>query len=451
MKLEWQFIEKCKEALFGNYWLVFIHGGRGGGKSWAIANYFIFESLNEKHRYLCIREIQNSIEESVYHLLKEIIAEKKIEHLFYITNNKITCSRTGSEFVFKGLQASAGRGDSIKSLEGFDRVWGEEAHAFSETSIEKLLPTIREKNSRLFFTFNRNKNNDPIWKLAQSNYPNKLILKINYYENPYCPENIIMQAKAMKARDYQRYLHVFRGEPDDNAENTIINRQWVQAAFELYKNEKISGAKIVSLDVADEGSDKNATCHRYGNAVVYLNYWSEGDTKQTTHKTISLAKQNGFYPCKRFIFDRVGVGAGVRAEIKEYAGMEIVPYNGGGAVINPKQAYEVNIRNEDMFENLKAQDYWYVRDMLYNAYRKLKGEPVEDYIVINPDIKDDFGNPLSDQLEDELCQVKKKESNRGKLLLIDKKPNGCRSPNLADAVVMAFTKYQTFKVLVSVV
>jgi len=447
MKIEWNFIKIFKEAMFGDYWLVFLHGGRGGGKSQQVARFLIFESIREKHRYLCVREVQNSIEDSVYHLLVDIIKQQKLECYYHITNNKIICIETGSEFAFKGLQAAAGKGDGIKSLEGFDRVWGEEAHSFSEQSIEKLLPTIREQNSRLFFTFNRSKNNDPIWNLAKQNLPKKIVLKVNYNDNPFCPETIIIQAQAMKERDPQRYKHVFEGLPDDNIENSIINRQWVQAAYELYKSEKISGKKVVSLDVADDGGDANATCHRYGNAVVYLNQWQQGDTKQTTHKAIRLAKENSFFPCSRFVFDRVGVGAGVRAEIKEYKIMEIIAYNGGGAVISPNEYYEINIKNSDMFENLKAQDWWRIRDLLNNSYRKLNGEKVDDYIVINPEIKDEFGTSLKDKLEDELCQIVKKESSKGKII-IEKKPTGFKSPNLADSICMAFTKaieYQNIK------
>lgn len=439
MKIEWNFIREFKDALFSDYWLVFLHGGRAGGKSWQVATYLIFESLIEKHRYLCIREIQNSIEDSVYYLLKNVINTKGLQGLFYITNNKIVCKSTLSEFIFKGLQTSAGKGDGIKSLEGFDRVWGEEAHSFSTQSIEKLMPTIRAKDSRLFFTFNRNKNNDPIWLLSQENYEKKIILKVNYNQNPYCPEVIKIQAENMKKTNYQRYMHIYEGMPDDNIENTIINRQWVQASFELYKKEKITGIKVVSLDVADGGTDSNATCHRHGNAVVYFNHWHDGDTKQTTHKCIRIAKDNNFYPCQRFIFDRVGVGAGVRAEIKEYKDMNIIAYNGGGGIVEPQEEYEANIKNCDMFENLKAQDWWRIRDLLYNSYRKLNGEKIDDYIIINPDIKDDFGNLLRDKLEDELCQVKKRESSKGKIM-IDKKPTGTKSPNLADSLVMAFTR-----------
>lgn len=439
MKIEWNFPKIYKEALFGDYWLVFLHGGRAAGKSWTVAQYYIFESIREKHRYLCIREIQNSIEDSVYHLLKEVIENKGLSIFYHVTNNRIICKTTGSEFVFKGLQAAAGKGDGIKSLEGFDRVWGEEAHSFSETSIEKLLPTIREKNSRLFFTFNRDKNNDPIWKLSQENLPKKIILKVNYNQNPFCPETIKIQAQTMKETNYQRYLHVFEGMPDDEIESALIKRQWVQAAFTLYNREDISGAKIVSLDVADEGGDKNSTCHRHGNAVIYLTEWEEGDTTQTTHKAMRIAKEKGFYPCKRFVFDRVGVGAGVRAEIKNYTEMEVIAYNGGSEVTKPGDNYEVNITNKDMFENLKAQDYWRIRDLLYNSYRKLNGNDVDDYIVINPKIEDEHGNSLKDKLEDELCQIKKLESKKGKVM-IDKKPGGFKSPNLADAIVMSFTE-----------
>ena len=450
MNVEWVFIEQLKEALFGSYWLVFFHGGRGGGKSRNIAQYLIFESIREHHRYLCIREIQNSIEDSVYFLLVKIIKEKELDCYFYITNSKITCISTGSTFVFKGMQASAGKGDGIKSLEGFDRVWGEEAHSFSEKSIEKLMPTIREKNSRFFFSFNREENNDPIWNLANMELPNKIIVKINYYENSFCDEMTIIQAEAMKKADYIRYLHVFEGMPEDSSERAIIQRKWVKAAFELYASEDISGAKIVSLDVADEGGDKNATCHRHGNAVVYLNQWSQGDTKETTHKTVRLAKLNNFYPCGKFIFDRVGVGAGVRAEIKEYKDMEVYAYNGGSEVDDPYSDYEIGIMNRDMFENLKAQDYWRVRDLLNNAYRKRQGEDVDDYMVINPDVKDDFGTSLKDKLEDELSQVAKKESSRGKVM-IDKKPKSVKSPNLADCIVMAFSHAGNIKVQVAIV
>src|SRR3990167_7646287 len=157
-----------------------IEGGRGGGKSHTVARYLLHEALNKKYRVLCTREVQKSINDSVYRLLTDIIELYKLPYLVTLTT--IT-GATGSEFIFSGLQSY--NTDNIKSLEGVDYCWIEEAQNISKRSLDILIPTIRKENSKLIFTMNRTQELDPVYELLSSKKRADVEhIKINYYDNP---------------------------------------------------------------------------------------------------------------------------------------------------------------------------------------------------------------------------------------------------------------------------
>lgn len=183
-------------------------GGRGSAKSWAVARALILKALEKKTRILCAREIQNSIEESVHHLLKEQISLLGLSQVFDVQKTSIKC-RNGSEFVFRGLLRNV---DSVKSFEGVDIVWVEEAHNVSEESWELLTPTIRKEGSEIWVTFNPKFEDDPTNQRFAVNPPDNCIVRhINYDQNPWFPEVLRLEMEQDKARDKALYEHKWLG------------------------------------------------------------------------------------------------------------------------------------------------------------------------------------------------------------------------------------------------
>ena len=159
-----------------------------------------------KLRFLCTRQFQNKIEESVYTLLKIQIERNGWQAKFKITDNKIVCRTTGSEFVFYGLWRSVGE---IKSLESIDVHWAEEAHLLTESQWEVIDPTLRKENSQHWIVFNPRLASDFVYKRFVSRPPpDTVVRKINYTENPFLSETILKVIEAAKLEDFDRYQHV---------------------------------------------------------------------------------------------------------------------------------------------------------------------------------------------------------------------------------------------------
>ena len=185
------------------------YGGRGSSKSWSIARAIAYLGCMRPLRVLCAREIQRSISDSVHKLLKEQIEEIGMSRYYEITRDVIR-GTNGTEIIFKGLRSNA---QEIKSTEGIDICWVEEAQAVSAESWDVLIPTIRKPNSEIWLTFNPLDESDPTFQRFVLNAPDDaLVRKVNYDENPYFPEVLKREMEWLKARDYESYLHIWEGE-----------------------------------------------------------------------------------------------------------------------------------------------------------------------------------------------------------------------------------------------
>ncbi|MXV43476.1 PBSX family phage terminase large subunit [Saccharibacter sp. 17.LH.SD] len=200
-------------AKFGNfshpYRYRLWHGGRGGGKSWAIAKVLVLLTMSRTLRVLCCREYQNSMADSVHKLLSDQISELGLSPWFTILENSIR-AYNGSEFLFKGLARNI---QSIKSTEGVDIAWVEEAQTLSQDSIDLLLPTIRKKGSEVWFTWNPLEEGAPIEKLKESllENPRAFISQINWSDNPWLPETLNEERLRCYEHDPENYEHIWEG------------------------------------------------------------------------------------------------------------------------------------------------------------------------------------------------------------------------------------------------
>ena len=185
-----------------------LHGGRGGAKSWGIARALLILGAQKQLRILCAREIQNSIQDSVHQLLKDQIASLKLTGFYEILKNEIR-GKNGTLFVFAGLKHNVG---SIRSKEGLDIVWVEEAANVSKSSWDALIPTIRKNNSEIWISFNPELEEDETYSRFITNPPKEAIVeKINWRDNPWFPEVLSKEKDDLKARDMDSYLNVWEG------------------------------------------------------------------------------------------------------------------------------------------------------------------------------------------------------------------------------------------------
>ena len=418
-----------------------LYGGRSSSKSWDAAGFAIFLANAYKVRFLCTRQFQSKIEESVYTLLKIQIYRFGLAHRFKILENKIINRYTGSEFIFYGLWRSI---DEIKSLEGVDIHWAEEAHLLTEEQWEILNPTIRKEGSQHWIIFNPRLITDFVYKRFVTNPPpNTLVRKINYDENPFLSQTMIDEIETAKKEDFDNYLHVYEGNPLNDDDESVIKRSHVMAAIDGHKTLKIDikGSHRIGFDVADAGEDYCAMVQSHGPLNIWAEQWKakEDELLKSCTKVWTKARDSK----SLVIYDAIGVGATSGAKFNELNAtnglkIEHQKFFAGGSVAKPDSQYQRSgIKNKDYFSNIKAQAWWLVADRFrntYNAIRNGQSFNDDDMIFI------DSNMPYLDKLIDELTSPKQDYDNAGRVKVESKKDLSKRdiaSPNLADAFIMA--------------
>lgn len=202
------------------------YGGRGAGKSHGVALWLLAEAGSKPLRVLCCREFQSSIRESVHKLLSDMIERLGLQDRFEIQQNTIR-GRNGSEFLFEGLKHNVTR---IRSLEGIDRVWVEEAQTVSRSSWEVLIPTIRKDNSEIILTFNPELETDETYQRFVLNPPpNAIVVKTDYPDNPWFPEVLRDEMEHLRSRDPDAYQHVWLGQCRYTLDGAIYARELREA------------------------------------------------------------------------------------------------------------------------------------------------------------------------------------------------------------------------------
>jgi phage terminase large subunit len=222
-------LPKAYEELVRPHRYKVLYGGRAGGKSTGIAIALLLLGYDRKLRILCTREIQRSIADSVHKLLSDQIDALGLSGFYAITRDSIR-GANGTEFIFKGLHANS---QEIKSTEGINICWVEEAMSVSEESWKVLIPTIREEGSEIWVSFNPYSESDPVYKRFIVNHaPDSYVRKINYDENPYFPDTLRKEMEWLKEHDYQEYLHVWEGEIKKQTDALVFKDHFEVREFE---------------------------------------------------------------------------------------------------------------------------------------------------------------------------------------------------------------------------
>lgn len=201
-------------------------GGRGSGKSHMFAELMIESHIiDQKRRSVCVREIQKSLNQSVKRLLETKIEAMNAGAYFEVQDAVIKSRKADGAIIFQGMQNHTA--DSIKSLEGYDCAWVEEAQSLSQTSLDLLRPTIRKPESELWFTWNPRQQSDPVDFLLRGPTPpkNATVLKVNFSDNPWFPQVLRDEMEYDKRRDPDKYQHVWQGSYLTNSSARVF-KNW---------------------------------------------------------------------------------------------------------------------------------------------------------------------------------------------------------------------------------
>ena len=206
-----------------------LHGGRGGAKSWGVARALLIKGAQRSLRILCAREFQTSIKDSVHKLLCDQIIDLGLEGFYEITQASIR-GKNGTEFSFVGLKNNVA---NVKSYEGVDICWVEEAQTTSRLSWNILIPTIRKEGSEIWVTFNPELETDETYQRFVLHPPeNSVVQKINWSDNPWFPETLMLEKDALKMRDIEAYNTVWEGICRQTVDGAIFAREMQMAELD---------------------------------------------------------------------------------------------------------------------------------------------------------------------------------------------------------------------------
>lgn len=301
--------------------------------------------------------------------------------------------------------------------------------------------------------FHRRREGGTVWTPDAEIEPGQVrVFIFDWRDHPEKTQEWYDQRKARAVREGMQ--HVFAQEVDRNysaaVQNTIISYEWLTACIDAHM--KVPYLRVpppdrwaAGLDVADEGADRNALAIRQWIILRGAAEWGERDPGTTTRRTITTLREKGLHGLD-VEYDSIGVGSAVKSEYNRLCDegfmsrteFNFKPWNAGAGVVNPFHRIipddDQSTLNKDFFGNMKAQAWWSFRTRVYKTWRAVTfGDvyPADDLVSFDSDM------PLLMQLLKELAQPTEGKSS-GLRMIIEKKPNGTRSPNLADACIMAY-------------
>lgn len=389
---------------FNKYRFFLAEGGRGSAKTQSFGRLILTIAEKNKVRVVCGRETQSTIEESVYKVLVDLIKEYELN--FSILKNKITHNQSGSEIVFKGFREQGSV--NIKGLEGVDILWIDEAEAITKQTLDIVIPTIRKPNSRIFFSMNRKLINDPVYEFCMGN-DKCLHININYYDNPYCSQELKDEAERCKATSERDYRHIWLGEPLDQSDDLLFSATDIARMKTIEPfGDGFNPIRVIGIDFAAQGGDfcvatildKKSPVHWKCEAQIA---WNDTDPMVSIGKIVNII---GEYKPDYSILDCGGMGYVVYSRLREL-GIRIDKFDG---------ATTQGVPNE--YANARAFGYYTLYHYLHNGW-----------IIMD-----------SPETEKDLAQIRYEYKSNGERIIQSKdkmRKNGIHSPDRADSLMMA--------------
>ncbi|USN16341.1 terminase large subunit [Luteibacter phage vB_LflM-Pluto] len=426
-----------------------LYGGRASSKSHDAAGFAVFLAANYTVKFLCARQFQNKISESVYVLIKDKIENSEFRSEFILTKNSIKHKQTGSEFLFYGIARNL---NEIKSTEGVDVLWLEEAHYLTQEQWEVIEPTIRKEGSQIWIIFNPDEYMDFVYQhfIVNADPNDTEVRQINYDQNPFLSDTMIKVIEAAYKADKRAARYIYEGIPKMGEDKSVIPLTYILAAIDAHKKierwGEVTGSKRIGYDVADDGKDKNATTTFHGNVAKMCTEWEglEDRLTESVAQVYEMAVMEG----ASVTFDSIGVGAHVGSKMRELneargLNIEYDGFNAGSKVDNPDEVFmelpHIKILNKDHFANIKAQKWMEVSTAFRKTYEVIEygaNHPIDELISIDSET---MPKAMLEKLKMELSAPKKDHDNNGRFKVESKddlRDRGVKSPNIADSFIM---------------
>lgn len=387
---------------FDKYKYFVIEGGRGSAKSQSVCRLLLCLADRQRLRIVCGRETQNTIEESVYTILKDIIFENNL--YFEVQKSRIFQRETKADFLFKGFREQGLI--SIKGLEGTDILYIDEAQSITKPTLDVIIPTIRKDKSKIIFTMNRFLRNDAVFETLVGR-KDCLHIRINYDDNPHCPHTLKVEAEECRVRSEKDYKHIWMGEPLDKDEDYLFNFAKLDKAQNIaFYGDAFEGQSVMSVDLAGGGGDqcvasllKRKTATQW--ELAEQRSWSDADTDASIGRVVAF---NSLWLPTCAIVDKGGLGLPMFCTLSKSI-PTLIGFDGAGSS---------NLANA---VNQRADGYLTLKEFIDSEWLQIKGKEV---------IR---------QLE----SIKIKRRANGQILIIEKKliKDECgRSPDDADSLMM---------------
>lgn len=327
-----------------------LRGGRGSGKSWAVGAALIGIACEYRAFIVCAREIQKSIKESSRKLLVDTIARYGLTNQFTIKNEEIIHNITGSRFIFIGLK---GNPDSVKSLEGANIVWVEEADRVSQESWDIVIPTVRVKGSQIWATYNPQLPTDPVEKIFNPDIePDAVWNHINYLENIHCSPDIIKHAEKMKAEDPAKYEWIYLGGYRPQGEMKWIGLSEVMPCFGRIMPLDTSKMLVGGLDLG-YAKDRSVLTIRQGHTIRETFVWKNADPVELSDEIIGIINK---FKVEKLGIDALGPGAHMVSVLTKALPNRIIPIK-----------YSEAAQNEKEYTNLRSEAWGKIKDWLQDG------------------------------------------------------------------------------------
>lgn len=439
-------VEKCRDVgaswlacAYSTWTLRYVPGdatGWGSRKEDLVDKNGVMDSLFEKMRYL-VRQLPPEFRPDTKQAFMRIVN----------SDNGASIVGESGDNIGRGGRTSRYFKDESAFYERPEKI---EASLGDNTKVQIDISTVNGLGN----VFHRRREAGEVWH-PDHKTPSGVtrVFIFDWRDHPEKTQEWYDERKAKSEREGMQ--HVFAQEVDRNysaaVENTIISAEWIEAAidahltipaFRTYQSDEW----MAGLDVADEGGDKNALALRNGVILRAVEEWGERDPGVTTRRLLSGLRENGRKGLS-IQYDCIGIGSAIKAEFNSliergevtYSDYQMVPWHAGSSVVEPfahvVQDDDESPLNRDFFYNMKAQAWWALRTRFYKTWRaRTMGDvyPVEELISL------DGSMPQIHDVRKQLAQPTRRNSAGSLKLVVDKKPQGTKSPNIADAIVQAY-------------
>lgn len=382
-------------------------GGRGGSKSQSVGRILLYVGEKRNLRIVCGRETQNTISESVYSLMADLVRQYELD--YEIQANKLIHRQSGTEITFRGFRQQGAF--NIQGMEGIDIVWIDEAQALTKQTIDVLIPTIRKDTAKIYFTMNRHVVDDPAFATF-SGRTDCLHVHINYVDNKFCTNALRREAEECLKKSVDDYEHIWLGKPLAMSEDAVFS---IEELEEAGKNKHALNPnysyRIAGFDIARYGDDKCSAViiQQMGSLhweVIHVDEWGQRSITDTCGKIIEIVNE---YRVNKAIVDEDGIGGGALDNLKH--GRQLDYFVG---FRNPVIAYN---DNKD-YSNPRTLNTYKLKDLIRKGHLAFNNLP----------------------LLKELATLRYTYDHHQRKILVSKdkmRKDGVKSPNLADGLIMA--------------